>query len=231
MALAVHVSQLDNGVVVRCEGRIVWGMETDLLERRIRGLLETLHDVVLELSGVTFIDSGGLGLLVRLMSSVRSIGGDLKLAAPSANVRKLLEITSMAQAFQLFSSPEEAISWFVHQARDAGKGSSSSGERRVLCVDESCDLLAFIRTVLQRAGYSVSTTDNVADAKLLLRASGADLLILGPNLQKIPADRTVELLSPHCSHAAIVTLGPDFHHADAAMASSQLLAMVRKQAA
>src|SRR5512142_259954 len=146
MGLLLHLSDLDNGVMLRCEGRLVCGPEAETLEQRVCRLLPLMRNVVLELSQVTFVDSGGLGLLVRLMTSARRSGGDVKLAAPSPQLTKLLDATCLKSAFDLYQSPEDALS---------SLGRTVVGEvvKRVLCVDPSCDVLSFVRTVLRHAGY------------------------------------------------------------------------------
>ncbi len=231
MRLIVRTLRLDHAVLLRCEGRITWGAETTALEQRVRSLLQDLQDVILELSGVTFVDSGGLGLLVRLLSSARKSGRDLKLAAVSPPVRKLLETTCLTSVFRVFGSPEEAVSAAIHSPHSARTGGGPRTGRRILCTDESCDLLSFLRTVLQDAGYSVLSTDNLADAKLLLKCIAPDLLILGPSLQNADIARARDSLVAHARSIPVLTLEADFHHVEAAQAASVLMEKVKRAAA
>jgi anti-sigma B factor antagonist len=53
--------------------------------------------VVVDLSGVTFIDSTGLGVLVTAIKHAKESGGQLTLRAPSRSTRKVLEITGLSQ--------------------------------------------------------------------------------------------------------------------------------------
>jgi anti-anti-sigma factor len=217
MSLQLHFSNLANGIMIRCEGRIVCGGATEELERRVRHLLPLVRHIVLELTQVSFVDSGGLGLLVRLMTSARHSGGDVKLAAPSPQVTKLLETTALARVFELFHSPEEALS-FLAQGAGGAKG------RRLLCVDPSCDVLAFMRTVLAPE-YSVRTTDNLFDAKILLRSSRPDLIVLGPNLDTIRAQKTILQEAPG---TPVLALTADFDHVEAGEAGTLLLQRVHE---
>ncbi len=217
MGLRLYVSNLEDGILLRCEGRIVCGPESEELETRVRRLLPVLRHVVLDLSQVTFVDSSGLGLLVRLMTSARTFGGDVKLAAPSPQTAKLLESTGLRRVFELFHTPEEALS-------------ASMGQRagsRVLCVDPSCDLLTFVRTILQTAGYVVHTTENLFDAKVLLRASRPDFLVLGPNLDSVRSNNTLREYLPR----VVLTLDAHFDHLEAAEAKAILLDRLRKAVA
>ncbi len=221
MALTVHTSELDDAVLLRCEGRIVCGPETEQLERQVRSLLHSFGDVILDLSAVSFIDSGGLGLLVRMMASARAAGGDLKVAAPSPQIVKLLETTCLARVFQLFTSSEEAVALMARPSTTAAQVA-----RRVLCVDQSCDFLSFLRTVLQGAGYAVSTSDNLSDAAVLLRASPADVLVLGPNLHPGRA-REFRAQPRPCF---VIELDLNFPHLEAAQATALLLEKLPKAA-
>jgi anti-sigma B factor antagonist len=217
MALLLHVSNLENGILLRCEGRIVCGPESEELEKRVRLLLPAFRHVVLDLSHVTFVDSGGMGLLVRLMTSARSLGGDVKLAAPSPQIAKLLETTGLRRVFELFQTTEEALS------ASLGQGTG----KRVLCVDPSCDVLTFVRTTLRAAGYAVHTTENLFDAKILLRASRPDLLVLGPNLDSARSQETLREYLP----AVVLALDAHFDRLEAAEARAILLERVLKAAA
>lgn len=64
-----------------------------------RALAASDGRVVVDLAGVHFVDSQGLGTLVGGLKRARSRGGDLRLAAPSATVSELLALTSLDQAF------------------------------------------------------------------------------------------------------------------------------------
>ncbi len=83
MKLICKSHQVGDVVVIRCVGRIVAGEESLPLRLEIeKSLLETKR-FVLHLAGVAYIDSGGLGALVRPLGTLRSARGDLKLWQPS----------------------------------------------------------------------------------------------------------------------------------------------------
>jgi anti-sigma B factor antagonist len=65
--------------------------------------------VIVNLAGLGFIDCSGLGVLVRLMKQTRRDGGDLILAAPQKQVRRLLDITGLTHAFSIYPSVEQAL--------------------------------------------------------------------------------------------------------------------------
>ncbi len=67
---------------------------------------------VLELGGLEYIDSSGLGAFVKHLKSTRNSGGDLKLSALSPEVAKVLELTRLDQVFDIQENCEAACERF-----------------------------------------------------------------------------------------------------------------------
>jgi len=65
---------------MQCHGRIVAGNEVYTLHAQVGDSVVKYGDVVLQLDQVEFVDSSGLGALVRLVQAARAKGGDLKLS-------------------------------------------------------------------------------------------------------------------------------------------------------
>ncbi len=82
MALGIQTHISGDVFIVRCDGRIVFGDEGAALRERVRQMLSGSPRIVVNLNGVHYIDSGGLGILVGLSVSARNRGGELKLASP-----------------------------------------------------------------------------------------------------------------------------------------------------
>lgn len=116
MALKMSVKSVNGVTVVYCSGRIVFGEEAAELRERVKEMLATVHHIVLNLGGVSYIDSGGLGTLVGLYTSARSSGGEIKLANLTQRVRDQLQITKLVTVFEVFESEEKAISSFAERA-------------------------------------------------------------------------------------------------------------------
>lgn len=64
---------------------------------------------ILNLAQVEFIDSYGVGELVRCYSVVRQAGGDLKLAAVSPRVLEVLEISKLTRLFEVYPTEADAL--------------------------------------------------------------------------------------------------------------------------
>ena len=73
------------------------------------GLAQGCRDFILDLQGVTFIDSSGLGTLVVCFSTVRKQGGSMKLVRVPKQVYHLMEITKLTHFFDIFETPEAAL--------------------------------------------------------------------------------------------------------------------------
>ena len=65
-------------------------------------------DVVADLSGVQWMNSSGLGMLMAGMTTLRSSGGDLRLANVSDRVRRPIEVTKLDSVLKIFDSVDEA---------------------------------------------------------------------------------------------------------------------------
>ena len=115
MALKVESKVSGDVFIVHCEGRIVFGDEGAVLRERVRQLLTGTPKIVVNLSGVDHIDSGGLGILVGLFVSARNRGGELMLVSPSQHVTEVLRRTNLNTVFKVYGSDDEAVAAFRKQ--------------------------------------------------------------------------------------------------------------------
>ena len=112
MSLALEISRIENVAVVVCRGRIVFGDETTEFCRSIRSLLPEGPHVILNLQGIEYIDSGGLGSIVGLLLAARRLNGDLGICQPSSRVENLLRITKLWSVVPVFPAVEDGIAEF-----------------------------------------------------------------------------------------------------------------------
>jgi CheY-like chemotaxis protein len=178
------------------------------------------------LEQVDFVDSSGLGALVRLVAAARAKGGDIKLCGVQPRLRKTLEMTSLLPMFETYDSEAEAIIAAYLGSRYS-KEKSGNNQLRVLCVFDSINVRTFLREVLCRAGYSALTTANVPDAKILMKATKARLIILGAKQQSVhgvPAKKLFEEIDPSVS---MVVLDENFEKLDPGESATELLEKVR----
>lgn len=94
-AFAVRIDFAETSVVVAVRGEL-----DALTAPMIRAIADTLEEqghtrITLDLSSVTFLAAGGLGLIAGIAAQLRRAGGDLTLRSPSAQVRRMLDITGL----------------------------------------------------------------------------------------------------------------------------------------
>lgn len=108
--MELETEQVDaRTTVVSVQGRLTMGGAGELksaVDREVAGG-HTL--VVVNLEDTTFMDSSGLGALVGGLRSARAAGGDLRIAAVGAQVRTVLELTTMDRVLRPYASVEEAV--------------------------------------------------------------------------------------------------------------------------
>jgi anti-sigma B factor antagonist len=226
MSLAVESRFCGTVFVARCAGRILSGEESQSLEETLNRGLREFTRVVLNLADVDRIDSAGMGLLVRFLWHIRNRRGDMRLAAPSPFVTRLLDMTKLSTVFSIYPDEEAAIISFLKEGVLASVEPSNTGPR-VLFLDPSPDTCAFVRAVLGRHGYRVLSTGLMGDAKILLSASTVDVVVLGPESGPLSGAANVEVLRKLAPSAKTVVLGREFKNRSADEAGVALLEQLR----
>jgi anti-sigma B factor antagonist len=84
--------------VVKCHGRLVAGT-TEEFYREVKQLLPQTKSVVVDLAELTYVDSTGLGTLVRLQASARKVGCEFKLLHLGKQLRNVLKLTNLLGVF------------------------------------------------------------------------------------------------------------------------------------
>ena len=112
MQLKISTRTIDGILIVDCAGRIVFGEESAYLRDTVKKLLAEKNKLVLNLAGVNYIDSGGLGTLVALYTTARSSNGSIKLANLTQRVDDLLQVTKLVTIFDVHDSEQKAVEAF-----------------------------------------------------------------------------------------------------------------------
>jgi anti-anti-sigma factor len=225
MPLQLETRSLGDAIVIRCRGRIVAGPEAQALQSCLKEIFPEGRILVLHLADVAFIDSSGLGTLVRLLASARQARGDLRLCAIPPFIRQAFQITNILNLFQTYDSETEAAT-AIHGGAEPSRSASSASELRVLCVHDSPDLLAYLGELLRRAGYRVLTCGNIYDAQILLKAAPARLIVLASRLLTVHGKSTRLAFGEIAPAVPIVVLDEDFSTQEAGGAAKHLLEMI-----
>jgi anti-anti-sigma factor len=115
LKLSVESQIYGDVVVVLCRGRIVYRDEAAALSLVVGELLHRGTKLILDLSGVSAMDSAGIGELVLLQTWAQQRNAELKCAAASAVVRTLLDLTNVDSVLDVYASVEEALESFHEQ--------------------------------------------------------------------------------------------------------------------
>jgi anti-sigma B factor antagonist len=97
-SLRLEVERKGTTAIVHCHGRLVAGV-TNVLYEKVNPLLPECKRVILDLTELKFVDSMGLGTLVRLYVSAKSAGSCLELINLGKQVRELLGLTHLLSVF------------------------------------------------------------------------------------------------------------------------------------
>jgi anti-sigma B factor antagonist len=112
MALDIAESVREDVVILTLKGRLTLG-ESNLVREKIAALSATgKHNVVVDLGGVDYIDSTGLGILVICFTSLKKQGGALKLVNPNKRNVELLLLTKLHTVFEVFNEDQDAVNSF-----------------------------------------------------------------------------------------------------------------------
>jgi anti-anti-sigma factor len=102
--------------VVRVEGEIDLDSAGDLSEAALAAMQEIGPSIVLDLSGVTFMDSTGLKVLLAVHKRAELAGGRLVLAGPTRSVNRVVSITGFDQTFAICEDVESALAVLLGEA-------------------------------------------------------------------------------------------------------------------
>jgi anti-sigma B factor antagonist len=112
MALKMETDISEDVVILYCAGRLVFGDESAAFRERIRNILLGTQHIVVNLSRIEYVDSGGLGTLVATLASTRQKHGEIKLVRPNQRVTELLHRTRLDTVFKSYESDDEAVTAF-----------------------------------------------------------------------------------------------------------------------
>jgi anti-anti-sigma factor len=120
LALTIETEKVEGITVVRCRGSIVWGEQTSEFHLYMKELLTESPTIVLNLEGVPFLDSSGMGMLIGVYVTAVSGGGTLKLVALSRKVQRALTISRLLALFEIYKDEASAIASCKSRASSAG---------------------------------------------------------------------------------------------------------------
>ena len=112
--LEIREGRSGDVVIMSLMGRMVGEQEDVVFRESIDRLIDQgIYKIVVDLHDVVLLDSGGIGVLIAKLHSVRKRGGDLRLAHLTPRTERLLAITHLLSVFLTYSSVDEAVRSFA----------------------------------------------------------------------------------------------------------------------
>ena len=220
MQLSLQHRHVGYVTVITCRGRIVLGEEADALLKQIDGLLPNNSRILLHLGDVDFIDSGGLGMLVRCLTRVQNAAGQLSICALSPKVSEVLRVTRLDGVLKPYYYAEADAIASAH--RDAHAIEDLAGAL-VLCADISSDVLAYLRGLLKGAGYRVVTAENLYDGLILLKTMRPAVVVMGAGLHALRGMASADEFHRRLPPNGLVVLPSEFSSHDAGEAGAAVI--------
>ena len=113
MSLDIQQREREGIVILDLKGRLVVGEPIASLRERCRELSEAGHqNVILNMEGVDYIDSTGLGGLVISYTTLKKAGGALKILHVSKRNIELLILTKLSTVFEVFNDEQDVVNSF-----------------------------------------------------------------------------------------------------------------------
>jgi anti-sigma B factor antagonist len=108
MDLVLSTHQVGDLAVVTVGGEVDLDTAPQLGDRALDAVRDVSPHVVLDLTGVSFMDSTGLKVLLSVQRRAHLAGGSFGVVGPSRSVRKLLSLTGLEQTFPIYDTVDEA---------------------------------------------------------------------------------------------------------------------------
>ncbi len=114
--MEIGIEQGGGVAVVRCVGSLDAGSIGVFKEKVYAVVSQGMHRWIVDAQRLTFIDSVGLGVLISLSRKLRERDGEVKIAAPTEDVRSIFEITRLHRLFDLCDSTDDAKKRFLSKS-------------------------------------------------------------------------------------------------------------------
>jgi len=113
--MAIKTSTLDNGIgLIEAKGSLVGGEETVELRQAVAGFLDRDYSkLLIDLSGVTYLNSTAIGVLVASHASYSRKGWHIKLCGMNKNITNIFVITKLTLVFDVYDTRQEAVKSFA----------------------------------------------------------------------------------------------------------------------
>lgn len=115
--MKLNINERYNSVIIEIKGDLVGGPPAEEFQETLRKTLEEgKYNVIVDLSGVKYMNSTGIGILIRGYTTVKTAGGVLKLASLNEKIKGVLSITQLNKVFEIHNNVDEAVNSYQVKA-------------------------------------------------------------------------------------------------------------------
>lgn len=109
--------KIEDGIgILTLKGKLMGYPETDELHDEMKSFLgQKVDKIVIDLNGVSWINSMGIGALMRCLTTIRNAEGDLRLARMSEKARSVFVISQLISIYKIYETVEEAKESFKNE--------------------------------------------------------------------------------------------------------------------
>lgn len=102
-----------NVIIIKFDKNLVGGPEAAKFHDYLANSIEDKKtNFILDMSGVKFVNSTGIGIIVRGFKTIKEAGGDMKLAGLSTKIKGVLSITKLTSVFSIYDTVSDAAKDF-----------------------------------------------------------------------------------------------------------------------
>ena len=113
MSVKINVREAGRATIVEVAGRVTLGAAGPSIQDTVRELVDSLHtNIMIDLGGITYLDSSGLGQLVASAATAASRGGAIKLLNLTERVYDLMLLTKLCTVFAIYADEVTAVMSF-----------------------------------------------------------------------------------------------------------------------
>ncbi len=111
--MKLSTRKMANVIIIDVDGKIVLGEGDVEIKKTVDNLLERGNkNILLNLAKVPYLDSAGLGEIIRCFTALRKSGGNFKLLSPNRRIIDLLTITKLLDVFDTYDNESVAVASF-----------------------------------------------------------------------------------------------------------------------
>ena len=112
--MKIKTTEKYEAVILELKGNVMGGDDTKVFNEHLRKLIDDdKKNIVIDLSGVKFMNSSGLGMLIGGLTTLKKADGVLKLARVTDKIESLLIITKLITIFESYDTVDDAVQAFA----------------------------------------------------------------------------------------------------------------------